>query len=374
DTCVFWSTGSGKTMCFWAVALITQKIVIVVSPLVALMKDHVQKFNEKAELTGATCRACFLGSGHEDEEERFRVEEAALTGKYSLVYVTPEKLIGSDMLYDLRGLYDQKKIGLLAIDEAHCILDWGCEFRPEYRDLGWFRDEFPNVPIMALTSLGTAAVQDCVQSSLRLQSPKVSRGPCFRDNLHLKRSLATNLRADVARIAEQIHDASGRTLIYVRKRDEVDQVREFLEEMLPTLDSDGVGGVKVGSYHARIALRKRDLSHEEFSSMGGGRVMVATVAYGMGVHFPDVRRVYHLGSPWTVEDYWQQIGRAGRDGNPALCEIMSDPSDFYAKAAFTQRQDSEDWEERSKRQMRNILHGCGCRWAELRRYLGEDPP
>lgn len=365
DTCVYMATGSGKSLCFQLPAVVSGKVVIVVSPLISLMKEQVSKFNENAEKRGLKLKACFLGSGHEDPKRRQDVDKAAVAGEYNLVYVTPEKLIQhSGLLHRFRPLIRNGQVALLAVDEAHSISEWGGEFRPSYHEISFFREDYPDVPIMTLSAIKTPYVKDDIVEYLQLRDAEVVEGSAYRPNLLLKRSRPLPGRGDLPRIAEEISMDGERAIIYVHRRKEAEEVGAKLQELLA--DSN----VSVSVYHAKIAQSVRNAAHSDFSAEGA-HVMVATVAYGLGIDFPNVRRVYHLTAPALVERYYQQIGRAGRDGKPAICELIASDSDFATPAGSPA--EMEVWARKSLESMRSLICSPKCLWNTLLKYFGEEP-
>ncbi|CAL1162226.1 unnamed protein product [Cladocopium goreaui] len=364
DSCVYMATGTGKSLCFQLPAVVSGKVVLVVSPLIALMKEQVEKFNERAKQQGSKMKACFLGSGHEDVERRFQMDEAAVRGDFNLVYITPEKLTQcSHLLLRLRPLVEKGRVALLAVDEAHSISEWGGEFRPSYREISFFREDFPEVPIMALTAIKTPDVKDDINNYLQLRGPKVAVGSAYRPNLVLKRSQPRGLKRDLERIADEVCREGDRAIIYVKRRKEAEEVGAKLKEFLKFSD------VTVGIYHAKRDQRQRDAAHDDFSDEGD-HIMVATVAYGLGIDFPNIRRVYHLAAPALVEQYFQQIGRAGRDGKPAVCELIASDSDFVKPHRSPVQ--LEVWEKKSFECMRNLIYSPECLWSTLLKYMGEE--
>eukprot|EP00438_Fugacium_kawagutii_P006302 Skav234105 [mRNA] locus=scaffold2732:34784:36676:+ [translate_table: standard] len=365
DSSVYMGTGSGKSVCFQLPALVSGKVVIAVSPLIALMKEQVQKFNETAKKQGSAMKACFLGSGHENAARKKKMDEAALRGTYNLIYITPEKLAqSSTFLSRLRKLVSKNRIALLAVDEAHCISEWGGEFRPCYRELVYFREDYPKVPIMSLTAIKTPQIKYDIEYHLELRDSVVREGTAHRSNLMLKRSQPLPGLGDLERVAEEARREGDRTIIYVNQRKDAEKVGAKLKDILKSSD------VSVGIYHAEIDQRNRDAAHDDFSDEGA-HIMVATVAYGLGIDFPNVRRLYHLGAPTSVERYYQQIGRAGRDGKPAVCELIASDSDF-AKVREPNAKE-EEWQKRSFKSMRHLIHTPDCLWNHLLQYMGEEP-
>lgn len=306
DVAVFWATGSGKSLSYQIPPLYLGKVALVVSPLISLMQDQVHKLN------GLTDKplAVFLGSAQTDPS----AERRALQGEYPIVYVTPEKLA----TLPLGSLRD--KLCLVAIDEAHCVSEWGNDFRHEYRAVGTtVREALPETPIVTLTATATKQVQQDIVTSLRLRNPLHVLGSLDRTNLRIhvckKRG---GLEGTLRSLLQNLKDASESTIVYAPTRNQVEEVAAFLQR-----NSE----VRVQAYHAGLTTEQRNQAHTGFLT-GSIPVIVATVAFGMGIDKPDIRRIVHYAPPKTVEEYYQQIGRAGRDGLTAECWLYFAESDF----------------------------------------------
>jgi len=308
DVSVVWATGAGKSLVYQIPTLHTGKMAIIVSPLVSLMQDQVHKLNhlvhDDKEL------AAFLGSSQTDD----MVQERVLAGLIPLVYITPEKL--PSFLPRLERL--QSQIGLFAIDEAHCVSEWGNDFRPDYRTVGErLRNGWSSsIPIVALTATATPRVQQDILQSLKLRNPVLSIGSADRTNLSLT---VVRKRGGISTLLDVIDDTES-TIVYARTRKEVEDIAALLQTKY---------AASVGAYHAGLSNRYE--THTQFLT-GAISIVVATVAFGMGIDKPDIRKVVHWGPPQTVEAYSQQVGRAGRDGLPAQGIL------YYSEADFDQYQ------------------------------------
>ena len=329
DVAVFWATGSGKSLCYQVPTLHSGRMAVVVSPLISLMKDQVQKLNEV--VAGGESRvATFLGSGQLDPHE----EERAFRGDYAFLYLSPEKLCASSTIPRLQALHASRPIGLFAVDEAHCVSQWGHDFRPEYSQLRVLRESFGSaVPIMALTATAVPRVREDIISSLRLRSAHlhVSALSFDRKNLVIscrRKPPRGGAAAALQPLIERLRAASaaGRlaaesTIVYVPTQAEADSVAALLRAR------SGADERCVQCYHGALDMGVRMGAHRDFLT-GRCCVMVATVGFGMGIDKPDVRRVVHYGAPKTVENYYQEIGRAGRDGYTAHCDLIASDADF----------------------------------------------
>ena len=394
DAAVYWSTGSGKSMCYQIPALHTGRTTLVVSPLVSLMQDQVTHLNNTAG-EGRAELAAFLGSAQSDPS----VQERALRGEFAVLYVTPEKLVGfvdddddvtttarddtarriknTEPTYFVRRLQEMveaKTLGLVAVDEAHCVSQWGHDFRAAYRALDALRAYLaPNgeVPLMALTATAVGAVRDDIDKVLGLREPFVAVNSCDRPNLRVRVAKKRGAETDFKRIADAARDANGSVIVYCPSVRETELLSEALRAKFVSSDS-------VGVYHARLSPSQRKKTHMDFL-VGAVKVVAATVAFGMGIDKPDIRLVVHYGAPKTMEEYYQQVGRAGRDGLPSEClmlygdnDFVKYASDFYVgklsrEARETQKK-STDALERFARDAR------GCRRAGILRHFGETTP
>jgi len=304
DSLVVLPTGGGKSLCFQAPAMCLNGVAIVVSPLISLMKDQVDGLRE------CGIPAAAVHSALADDERRIIANDIR-ANRLKLLYVAPERLCTERMLDFLHD----RPIAFFAIDEAHCISHWGHDFRPEYRLIGQLRDVFPKVAVHAYTATATEPVRSDIAEQLRLRSPEILVGSFDRPNLQYRVVRRKDLR-------EQLHDVLLRHrgesgIIYCITRKEVDTIAADLASR----------GFRAVPYHAGLSDELRHKHQDAFAS-DQTDIVVATVAFGMGVDKPDVRFVVHCGVPKSLEHYQQETGRAGRDGLPAECVLFHGPGDF----------------------------------------------
>lgn len=349
-------TGGGKSVCYQIPAILRPGLGLVVSPLIALMTDQVEALKQQG------VAAARLDSGV-SLDERSAIWAAARSGELDLLYVSPEGLAAGAMMDRLAEL----PLSLIAIDEAHCVSQWGHDFRPDYRNLGLLADRFPDVPRIAVTATADARTRDDILRSLRLEEATVFVDSFARPNLQLsaeRKESASRAKTD-ARVIELVRERRGKSgVVYCGSRDGCDRVAQALRD----------AGTNAIAYHAGMDTKERDRRLERFLAEEGA-VMVATIAFGMGVDKADVRFVIHADPPGSLEAYWQEIGRGGRDGEPAEGITLYGPSDI---AWSLRRLDSRPMAEevksvqvRKTRQLFAMLDGAVCRAQAVRRYFGE---
>jgi ATP-dependent DNA helicase RecQ len=346
-------TGGGKSLCYQIPSLIRPGLGLVVSPLIALMTDQV------AALQQSGVAAARLDSNVEPEakaETWRRIER----GELELLYVSPEGLMQPWML-DRLG---RTPLALIAIDEAHCVSQWGHDFRPEYRMLGRLAELFPTVPRLAVTATADARTRDDIRAELRLTDAAEYVASFARPELIL--SAERKRGPKEKRVIDLVTARPGRSgVVYSGSRDGTEKLAEALR----------AAGVPALAYHAGLDRRLRETRLEEFLEADAA-VMVATIAFGMGVDKPDVRFVIHSDPPASIEAYWQEIGRAGRDGDPAEGITLYGAADMaWALRRIGEREMEESVKQvqvRKVRQLYALLDGSGCRAAAVRRYFGEE--
>lgn len=349
-------TGGGKSVCYQIPAMLRPGVGLVVSPLIALMTDQVEALKQQG------VAAARLDSGV-PMEERSAIWRAARSGELDLLYVSPEGLAAGSMLERLSEI----DLSLIAIDEAHCVSQWGHDFRPDYRSLGRLAEIFPGVPRIAVTATADARTRDDILASLRLGEARVFVDSFARPNLQLSAERKINgsrARTDAA-VVELVRERRGKSgVVYCGSRDGCERVAQTLRD----------GGVNAIAYHAGFDAKDRDRRLERFLAEDGA-VMVATIAFGMGVDKPDVRFVIHADPPGSLEAYWQEIGRAGRDGEPAEGITLYGPSDIaWSLRRLDGRPMAEEVKQvqtRKVRQLFAMLDGAVCRPQAVRRYFGE---
>ena len=341
-------TGGGKSLCYQVPALALPGLTVVVSPLISLMQDQV------AALQRRGVAAEYLSSTQAGDVRR-NVLEALRAGRLKLLYVAPERL--AQMVPIVAG-----RVSLLAVDEAHCISEWGHDFRPHYRAIGGFHRAVGSPPMLALTATATPATRADILGVLGLRSPVRVATSFDRPNLHFRVQPFAAEGPRLARLAERLRRLEESAVIYQPTRNRTDGIAGILSRW----------GFPAAPYHAGLPGAERTRLLDRFMS-GDARIIVATNAFGMGIDKPDVRLVVHLGIPARPESYWQEAGRAGRDGRPARCELMWVPGDLRLARQMAMSRKQAPAAAAGFAAMERYLTTTGCRRRVLLEYLGETP-
>ncbi len=354
DLLVIMPTGGGKSLCFQLPALLKPGLTIVVSPLIALMQDQVDGLQDNG--IGAT----FLNSSLRMEDVRSR-ELAILNGKIKLLYVAPERLLGERFLPFLDKVRSQIGISAFAIDEAHCVSEWGHDFRPEYRQMSQLRQRYPDIPILALTATATGRVRQDIIQQLTLQEPGIHLSSFNRPNLYYE--VLPKERQSYNQLLAKVRSCPGSGIIYCLSRRKVDEVAFRLQQ-------DGFTALP---YHAGLSDQERSSNQTRFIR-DDVQIMVATVAFGMGINKPDVRFVIHYDLPRNLESYYQESGRSGRDGEPANCILFFGAGDIRTVDYLIEQKPDPNEQRVARQQLRQVIEyaeGSDCRRTIQLSYFGE---
>ena len=354
DTCVVMPTGGGKSLCYQLPAVISERTAVVISPLIALMQDQV------AQLTQMGIPAALLNSSLSNEEQSL-VQRKARQGAYRLLYLSPERLHRADTTAWLQKV----PISFFAIDEAHCISEWGHEFRPEYRQLSRLRGSFPDHPIAAFTASATRHVRHDILTQLALRNPDKYIASFHRPNLRYLVRECDSVEHSALLVTALRNYAEGNVIVYSPTISKVEETVDFLEDL----------GISAVPYHAKMQGDDRRRNQERWMS-DEVRVLVGTIAFGLGINKATVRAVIHLSLPKSVEQFYQEAGRAGRDGNPADCILLWQKQDagllaFFANQIMDAAERERAWQRYHK--IREFAESKQCRHRQICTHFGETP-
>ena len=352
DVFALMPTGGGKSLCFQLPALLRAGLTIVISPLISLMKDQVDA------LTASGVAATFLNSTLDGTEAKARLR-GLYNGGFRLLYVAPERLMLDTFIERVK----EWNVAQVAIDEAHCISEWGHDFRPEYRELAKLRELLPNVPIMALTATATERVREDILKQLQLRDPKIYVASFDRPNLTYRVVPKASPYDQLLTFLRERPNDSG--IVYCASRKSADSVAA-------KLNGDGI---PAKPYHAGLESDERARNQEAFLR-DDVRVVSATIAFGMGINKPNVRFVVHYDLPKNIESYYQETGRAGRDSLPSECVLLFSPGDVMKQTRFIEEK-SESEARIAREQLRQMVHYAEtreCRRTTLLRYFAEERP
>lgn len=356
DALVLMPTGGGKSLCYQLPALLRAGVAIVVSPLIALMQDQVDALKQLG------VRAAFLNSSQDAEEAR-AITSQLMRGELQIVYVAPERLLMSGFLALLEDIENGAGIALFAIDEAHCVSQWGHDFRPEYRKLTVLHERFPHVPRIALTATADTPTRAEIIERLQLENARQFVSSFDRPNIKYRVTQKANAKAQLEAFLEAEH-ANDAGIIYCLSRRKVEETADWLKQR----------GWDALPYHAGLDANIRNQNQRRFLREEGV-IMVATVAFGMGIDKPNVRFVAHLDIPKSMEGYYQETGRAGRDGLPANAWMTYGLGDVVSMRQMLDKGDAPEERKMVERQKLDALLGfcesTSCRHQTLLRYFGE---
>jgi len=351
DSLLVLPTGGGKSLCFQAPAMALDGLAVVVSPLISLMKDQVDT------LVGNGVPAACYNSAM-PAEQKTEVSRGLREGRYRLLYVAPERLVGEGG-DGFQNLLSMRPITFIAVDEAHCISQWGHDFRPEYRQLAQLRERWPDISLHAYTATATSRVRQDIVLQLGLRGAVELVGSFDRPNLIYRVLARSSLKSQILEVLERHRGEAG--IIYCTSRREVEALAQWLQDT----------GWRARPYHAGLADEERHRNQDAFLNEDID-VIVATVAFGMGIDRSDVRFVIHAGAPQSLEHYQQESGRAGRDGLEAECVLISSGADFLKWRVMLEKHgELSDARRALMRDMERYAASVGCRHRRLVGYFGE---
>jgi ATP-dependent DNA helicase RecQ len=349
DSLVVLPTGGGKSICYQAPALLRDGLTVVVSPLISLMKDQVDR------LLSHGVSAAFLNSSLESSD-RSRVQAGLARGDFKLIFVAPERFSGGGFDQVLR----RAGVTAFAIDEAHCISHWGHDFRVDYRELGRLKKQFPGAAVHAFTATATPRVREDIVAQLGLANPEILVGDFFRPNLKYRCVARSDAHSDVV---DEVRKREGEPgIVYCIRRSDVDDLAARLKALK----------IRAAPYHAGMEDDARTRTQDRFSS-GEIDVVVATVAFGMGIDRADIRYVLHSAMPKSLEHYQQETGRAGRDGKPADCVLFHSGQDYQLWRMIIEKNETTDLDDKLKMlsEMYAFATSARCRHRRLVEYFGQ---